>query len=45
VLPFRDSHESFLNKLHGSRHGIRVDLYALKQINIASAVNLRGSAA
>jgi hypothetical protein len=44
-LPFRDFHESFLNKLHGSCHGIRVDLYARKQINIASAVNLRGNAA
>jgi hypothetical protein len=28
----RDFHESFLNKLHGSCHGIRVDLYARKQI-------------
>jgi len=38
----RDFHESFVNKLHGSCHGIRVDLYARKQINIASAVSLRG---
>jgi len=45
VLPFRDSHETFLYKLHGSYHGSRLDVYARKQIKIASAVNLRGSAA
>ncbi len=41
---FRNLHETFLNKLRRSRHGIRVDLDAGKQICISPVVSLRGRA-
>ena len=39
---FRDLHESFLNELGRSRHGIRVDLDSGKQVYVSPFVGLRG---
>jgi hypothetical protein len=41
---FRNLHETFLNELRRSRHGIRVDLDAGKQICVSPVVSLRGRA-
>ena len=37
---FRDLHESFLDELCRSRHGVRIDLDTWKQVGIAPAMNL-----
>ena len=41
---FRDLHESFLNELRRSRHGIRVDLDSGKQVRVSPFVSFRGRA-